>query len=185
MWHHTHMTKMKLNQQRWTMKDILNFGRWKWSNNHIITALKCQLRGPKLLKLTSLTPDSSQASTVPLSPDFPQLSPTPARYMLCSRSPHHWSWKWWETDKGASPFLRFLAPTLVVILPPLSYSFPSSFSKIKHKDQLVSNQNCTESNPFKNLIYLPFLAQDDTVLNGINSSHSSNTWESSLPLQFL
>ena len=111
MWHHTHMTKTKQNQQRWTTKDILNFGRRKWSNNHIITTLKCQLRGPKLLKLTSLTPGSSQASTVPPSPDFPQLSPTPARCMLCSRSPQYWSWKWWETDKGSSPFLRFLAPT--------------------------------------------------------------------------
>lgn len=155
MWHHTHMTKTKQNQQRWTMKDFLNFGRWKWSNNYIITTLKCQLKGPKLLKLTSLTPGSSQASTVPPCPDFPQLSPTPARCMLCSRSPHHWSWKWWEPDKGSIPFLRFLAPThapqLVFILPPLPSSFPSSFSKIRHKDQLVSNQNCTESKPLKNL----------------------------------
>ena len=173
------------------MKDILNFGRWKWSNNHIITALKCQLRGPKLLKLTSLTPDSSQAFTVPLSPDFPQLSPTPARYMLCSRSPRHWSWKWRETDKGASPFLRFLAPTLVVTCPAGFYSPPSfiflSFQLLQDQTQRSVSQQpeCTESNPFKNLVYLPFLAQDDTVLNGINSSHSSNTWESSLPLQFL
>lgn len=144
MWHHTHMTKMKQNQQRWTMKDILNFGRWKWSNNHIITALKCQLRGPKLLKLTSLTPDSSQASTVPLSPDFPQLSPTPARYMLCSRSPHHWSWKWWETDKGSSPFLRFLVPTLVVTSPAGFYSPPSfiflSFQLLQNQTQRSVSQ---------------------------------------------